>query len=40
MSTYRIVLEVDEGWLKVLQQTTAEIYDGEVLKWLEIEEIN
>jgi len=39
MTTYSIALEVDEEWLRVIQDLTSEVYDGEVCNWKKIEEI-
>lgn len=40
MNTYRITLEVDEGWLEAIKNLIdVDIYTGETCKWLEIEEI-
>jgi len=40
MNTYRITLEVDEGWLEAIKNLIdVDIYTGETCKWIEIEEI-
>jgi hypothetical protein len=40
MSTFFVELEVDEKWLKALQDFTSDIYDKETCTWLRIEEGN
>ena len=39
MSTYTITLEVDEKWLEVIKQVTADVYEGEVCTWLSTNEV-
>jgi hypothetical protein len=39
MKTYAISLEVDEEWLKVIQDFTSEVYDGEVCQWTKVKVI-
>jgi len=40
MKNYRIVLEVDEGWLEAINKLTdVDILDGELLNWISMEEI-
>ena len=40
MSTFFIELEVDEKWLKAIQDFTSDIHDGETCTWLGIEQGN
>jgi hypothetical protein len=35
--TYFIELEVDEGWLKAIDQLTNDVYDGEVCRWIRLD---
>jgi hypothetical protein len=37
MQTYFIQLEVDEKWLEAINKLTADIYEGEVCKWINIQ---
>jgi hypothetical protein len=39
MNTYKVTLEIDEKWLNAIMNFTAEVYDGEVLSWINIEKI-
>jgi hypothetical protein len=39
MKVYKISLIVDEEWLQVLQNVTKDIYDGETLQWVSLEEL-
>lgn len=40
MSVHRIVMEVDEGWLKAIANlTNVDIHEGEVCNWLSNEVI-
>ena len=39
MKRYVITLEVDEGWLEVINDLTKDVYDGEVCTWKSMEEI-
>lgn len=38
MKTYTITLEVDEQWLEAIRNFTNDIYDGELCRWLSLEE--
>jgi hypothetical protein len=40
MRTYSIALEVDEEWLRVIQDLTSEVYDGEVCKWTKVKAVS
>lgn len=40
MPKYRIVLEMDGAWLSAIENFTNDVYDGEVLNWISVEEIN
>jgi hypothetical protein len=40
MTTYLITMEVDKKWFQALDNFTADIYDGEICKWVKVEEIN
>jgi len=39
MNTYKVTLEIDEKWLTALMNFTNDVYDGEVLNWLNVEKI-
>ena len=39
MKTYEIRLIVDEEWLQVIQNVTKDVYDGETLTWVSLEEV-
>lgn len=39
MKTYKISLIVDSEWLEVLQNVTKDVYDGETLQWVSLEEV-
>jgi hypothetical protein len=39
MKNYRITLEVDEKWLEAIENLTNDVYDGELLNWISVEEI-
>ncbi len=40
MPNYRVTLEIDEKWLNAIMNFTADVYDGEVLRWLDVKEIH
>lgn len=37
---YKVELEIDAEWLEVVQNVTADVYDGEVVRWIKIEELS
>ena len=37
MQRYRIQLEVDENWLREIQDLTSEVYDDEFCSWIKVE---
>jgi hypothetical protein len=39
VKTYKISLIVDSEWLEVLQNVTKDVYDGETLQWVSLEEV-
>jgi len=39
MPNYRIVLEVDEKWFQAIENFTDDVYEGELLKWVNVERI-
>lgn len=40
MKTYRITLEVDEGWYNaIINLTNVDIYEGETMRWVEEKEL-
>lgn len=38
MPNYRIVLEVDEKWFQAIENFTDDVYDGELLRWVNVTE--
>jgi len=33
MKVYEVTLEVDEKWLKAIQELTEDVYDDEICAW-------
>lgn len=36
----QITLLVDEEWLKAIQNLTQDVYEGEMCKWISVEDCN
>lgn len=37
MKIYEVTLKVDQKWLDALDRFTAEVYDGEVCEWVDVQ---